>query len=320
MPFLLDQLWIVHDGRVGHRNQAQALGNALGGADRELRLAPRGLARWLAPRRTGSPAAAFGKDFAAMLARPPRLAIGCGRSAALATRYLREAGSKVVQILDPRIDPSLWDAIVAPDHDRVRGDNVLGTCGSLHGIDERALSRARARWSELAELPRPITTVLLGGPTRHARFDHSAFEVLMTHLERWLHAEGGSVLLSASPRTPAKIAVPARHRLDGTPGRTWIDAGDGDNPYLGFLTHADRIIVSPDSVNMVSEACATLVPVFVAEPGRARGRVGEFLRTLLERGRIRALGPRSEEWKAEPLRECARIAEALRARGFGATT
>ena len=80
--------------------------------------------------------AGFGTSFDALIAKPPALAIGCGRQAALATRLLRARGSQAVQILDPRIDPRHWDLVIAPEHDTLRGDNVIPTLGSLHPVDD----------------------------------------------------------------------------------------------------------------------------------------------------------------------------------------
>ena len=77
------------------------------------------------------------------LQSPPRLAIGCGRRAALVTRLLRERGSKVVQVLDPRIDPRYWDLVVAPEHDGLRGENVIMMLGSLHPVDDLWLAEGR---------------------------------------------------------------------------------------------------------------------------------------------------------------------------------
>jgi mitochondrial fission protein ELM1 len=94
----------------------------------------------------------------------------------------------------------------------------------------------------------------------------------------------------------------------------WFGAGDGDNPYAAALAFADRIVVSPDSVNMVSEACATAAPVYVAEPARATGRVRAYLDAMLRRGRIHALGRRPEPFAVEPLRETPRIAALVRER------
>ena len=117
-----------------------------------------------------------------------------------------------------------------------------------------------------------------------------------------------------SRRTPAAIATLARQYWSDTPGVRWFDDRDGDNPFAAALAVADRIVVSPDSVNMVSEAAATHAPVYVAEPARATGRVGAYLETLLARGRIRALAARPDPFDAEPLRETPRIAALVRER------
>jgi uncharacterized protein len=268
----------------------------------------------LSPRAIVGADAAFGEDFSRLLLQPPAVAIGCGRQAALATRLLRTRGSRVVQILDPRIDPKHWDLVIAPQHDGLRGANVISTLGSLHEIDDTWLTAARMRFARFAELPRPRTAVLLGGKSRHARFDRMGFEVLASKLEVALAREGGSVLLTASRRTDRELRGVLAHRYDGTPGVVWRGPGDGENPYAGLLAWADRIVCSPDSVNMITEACATHVPVYVFDPGRVRGRPRQFLDALLARGRIRAMDTSLSAFDVEPLRETARVTASVRER------
>jgi mitochondrial fission protein ELM1 len=310
-----DAAWTLSDGHAGNLRQARALAAALGiDAAGEWMLQARAPWRWLAPRRLPGVASAFGAEFARALATPPALAIGCGRQAALATRLARARGAKAVQILDPRIDPAHWDLVVAPRHDRVHGDNVIPLLGSLHPVDDLWLARARADFAVIAQLPQPRTAMLLGGPSRHVRFDQTAFDALAAQVDTALAREGGSLLLTASRRTPASMRAALRRRYAGAPGLLWLGDEDGANPYPGLLAWADRIVCSPDSVNMVSEACATTVPVFVSEPGRADGRVRDFLDTLLARGRIRALDAVLAPFDVEPLRETARVAAEVRSR------
>src|SRR5690606_36242515 len=85
-------------------------------------------------------------------------------------------------------------------------------------------------------------------------------------------------------------------------------------PYPGLLAWADRIVCTPDSVNMVSEACATRAPVFVFDPQRTQGRPRRFLDALLARGRIRPVDDALARFDCEPLRETARIAAEVRER------
>lgn len=307
------QIWAVSDGRAGNLRQAEALAHALDPAARHVEVATRAPWRWFAPHWLPAKPGAFGKAWAESTALP-EVAVGCGRQAALATRWLRRQDTRSVQILDPRIDPAHWDLVIAPEHDGLRGANVITTLGSLHPVDDVWLAQAREAFAAFAELPQPRTAVLLGGSSAHARFDRMAFEVLASKLEAALARDGGSLLLTASRRTDRKVRELLRHRYDGTPGIVWRGEGDGENPYPGILAWADRIICSPDSVNMISEACATNVPVHVFDPARVRGRPRRFLDALLQRGRIRAMDARLAPFDVEPLRETTRVAAEIRDR------
>ena len=307
-------IWTLTDGNAGNVRQADALAAALGGPTRGFTLAARAPWRVAAPRMLPRARGAFGDAWAQALAQPPRLAIGCGRQGALATRLAGRAGARTVQILDPRIDPCHWDLVIAPDHDGLRGDNVLTVTGSLHPVDDAWLDAARVAHPALGALPGPRTALLLGGPSRHVGFDVAAFERLAAMLLPRIAAEGGSLLATVSRRTPPDIINALRARAADLPGVCWTGPGDGANPYAGLLAWADRIVSSADSVNMLSEASATRVPVFVAEPDGVRGRPRQFIDALLSRGRVRALDAALAPFDVVPLRETARIAALVRAR------
>lgn len=313
-------IWVVTDGRAGNERQALTLARALAGTTsaepRVWRLEARTPWKQAAPRKLPGSEHAFGEEFHEALRDPPRLAIGCGRQGALAARLLRKAGASVVQILDPRIDPRHWDAVVVPEHDRLRGPNVIAMTGSLHEVDDAWLARARADFPRFGELPSPRTLLLLGGPIRNVPFDAAWWRRTAGAL-RTLHArEGGSVSVCASRRTPDWLVAAARSEYAGLPGARWFGASDGDNPYPGLLARADRIVVSPDSVNMISEACATRAAVCIAEPGLAGGRHASFLDALLRSGRVQAFDPAMPPTAASPLIELPRIASLLRERGI----
>jgi uncharacterized protein len=316
--FALDSacLWTLTDGNAGNLRQAQALARGLrfDGSAKHWKLVARAPWRWWAPRQGPAAEHAFGAAFAQALAAPPELAIGCGRQAALATRLLRRRGAKAVQVLDPRIDPRHWDMVIAPQHDGLQGRNVVPMQGSLNPVDDAWLLEARQHFLAFAELPQPRTAVLLGGNSAHARFDRGAFEVLAGKLELALARDGGSLLVTTSRRTPAGIIAPLRHRFIETPGVIWCGEDDGANPYPGLLAWADRIVCSPDSVNMISEACATPAPVYVFDPARVGGRPRRFLDALLRSGRIRAMDGVLAGFDVEPLRETARVAAIVRER------
>lgn len=302
----------LSDGQAGNRRQVEALAHALGHASApHLDLQPAFAARMLAPRRFPGAKTALGPGLHALLAAPPALAIGCGRQAALATRLLRAAGSRVVQILDPRIDARHWDALVVPAHDPLRAANVITLHGSLHPVDDLWLARARHDFPGIGALPGPRVALLVGAPGRHWPMPAGDFDAAVARLAARVRASGGSLLISASRRTPAhwREAL-AMHAA----ALTWRDARDGDNPYRGLLGWADAIVCSADSVNMLSEACATRAPVQVIGGDRLQGRPRAFLDHLHAHGRVRDFDGELADFAVTPLRETARVAELLRVR------
>ncbi|MEK0267147.1 mitochondrial fission ELM1 family protein [Stenotrophomonas rhizophila] len=308
--------WTITDGRAGNVRQAVALATALKlGAHRPLVLTPRAPWRWLAPRWLPGASNGYGEAFATLAAEVPELAIGCGRQAAGALRELRRRGTKVVQVLDPRLSPRHWDLLVVPEHDRLRGSNVLTLLGSLNPVNDDWLACGRAAFAAFSALPGPRTALLVGGPTPHAPWHEPDMVQVFQQLASQLREEGGSLLATTSRRTPPALVGALRSAFADVPNVIWGDGGDGVNPYAGLLGWANRVVVSPDSVNLLSEACATRMPVAVALADQAQGRLAHFQHALRERGRLQ---PRWLDWQTqgriEPLRETTRVAEDVRAR------
>jgi len=306
--------WTLTDGNAGNLRQVHALASALGRPARDWTLQARAPWRWLAPRALPGATRAFGDGFTRALAATPELAIGCGRQAALATRLLRQRGARAVQILDPRIAPRHWDLVIAPEHDDLAGDNVIPLLGSLHPVDDAWLEAARRDFGAISKLPRPRTALLLGGSSSHARFDPAMADAMAYRLQRVVAAEDGCLLVTTSRRTPPEVAARLRQRFAGRAGLFWSGPADGANPYPGLLACSDRIVCTADSVNMLSEACATGLPVFVAGLDEVGGRPRRFVESLLGLGRVRALDDTLAAFAVTPLRETARVAAEVRHR------
>jgi hypothetical protein len=309
------ECWVIHDGAAGNRRQALALAHSLGLASREWSVHASAPARWLAPRLGPFSSQAFGGAFAAALRRsPPRLAIGCGRIAALATRLCRRAGSASVQVLDPRISTSHWDLVIAPEHDQLQGNNVISLCGSLNPVDEGWLESARSDFPAIAALASPRIAVLVGGPTQAVPLQASDIQRLCDQLGRWLDQAGGSVIACGSRRTPGPWGAILRERFPAPSHLAWMDASDGRNPFAAVLGWANRIVVTADSVNMISEACSSAAPVRVAGLEKAGGRIRLFLDSLLARGRIQPIDQHAWAAGGMPLQETSRVAALVRER------
>lgn len=311
MTLEANHCWVIHDGIAGNRRQAVALAKALDWPFEEKTITSGGPAKWFAPRMTPLIKSPFGNDFSEAMQNPPRYVIGCGRQAALATRILKQNGSIAIQILNPQIDGRHWDVVIAPLHDRLQGRNVIQCVGSLHDVNPDSLNAWRSQRSSF-QTPSPRTAVLIGGPSRMALFNEGLIEVMFSHLEYDLAQCGGSLIICGSRRTPVSIAEKIRQRFSGSGFTVWFDDGDGENPYHSILAKADRIVLTPDSVNMISEACATGLPVYIGQPERATGRMKIFLAHLLAIERIKPLAKVMTPFPVTPLNTMPDVVEQLK--------
>ena len=103
-----------------------------------------------------------------------------------------------------------------------------------------------------------------------------------------------------------------RERLAGHSAEIWN--GAGDNPYFGYLGLADAIVVTGDSVSMVSEACATGKPVYVFDLEGGSEKFRRFHDNLRERGFTRPFTGSLEIWDYTPLRDTELVADEIRRR------
>lgn len=231
-----------------------------------------------------------------------------GTGGAIGARLRRERGRQVVQIQNPRMKLDRFDLVVANRHDEISGPNVLLTRTALHRVTPAVLDEARLAWQDrLAGLPRPLVAVLVGGANGRFRLGAAEAHALASGLAAMMRTDRIGIALTPSRRTGAEV----RGILETTlqPLGAWIWDMQGQNPYLGLLACADAIVVTSDSVSMVSEAAATRAPVLVVElPGRSR-RIGLFLRDLIDAGRVRPFNGRMEAWDATPLDDSDAVAD-----------
>ena len=269
------RVWVLLGARRGDNNQLLALAEALRlpfetkplAWNFLYRLAPRWLPPGLVSLRPGSRPQLRGE--------PPDLVLALGRRSVPVTRWLRARSrgrTRIVQVGNPRCDPSLFDLVVTtPQYPVPDAANVL----RLPVAMGPAAEPGEAAPPELAAFPAPRMLLLLGG--RSGFWSPEPRDVVTATGALLARAEvaGGSLLVLPSPRTPDAVVDTVRGALAGarTPARLVPLAGPPS--YRALLGTADEIFVTADSVSMISEALRTgrpvgLVPVRADAEGERR--------------------------------------------------
>lgn len=305
--------WVVAEPYAGLQAQGLGLTEAAGLAAEVRPIAARGIWRHVPAALWPAPLAAVTKG---ALAPPlPELIVGCGGKAAVVLAALRRR-VRSVAVQHPRMNPRRFDVVVVGRHDELSGPNVIVVRTALHRASPARLAAAAAAWAPmLADLPRPLVSVLVGGANGRFRLGVPEARALAGQLATMMQRDRVGVALTPSRRTDPDAARAFADALRPLGALVWD--GTGENPYFGMLALADAIVVTADSVSMISEAAATRAPVLVAPlPGSSR-RGGLFLKDLLDAGRVRTYQGRFETWPVAPLDDtAAAAAEMCRRLGY----
>lgn len=333
------QVWVLDDPRAGTSAQAIGIAERLGVPFRRISLSYNWMAHVAGLARGGSligvahpargaderpypGARAANPGLAVLSPLPggdgPKLVISSGaRSAAVALWLKRRFACRLVHCMRPGLGGLLradaFDMLVLPDHaGPARQANVFPVLGAPHRVSPLALRHAAGAWHErLAHLPRPHVALLAGGPVRGTEMQPALAHALGRQVAKLTVAKGGSVLATTSRRTGTEAGDVLAAGLSRSMHLLYRWGEPGDNPYLGFLASADAVVVTADSLSMLSEACATTAPVFVALPELAGARQQRMIGALYAAALARPLRDNLNSWPRGRLDEAGRVAEEI---------
>lgn len=309
-------IWVLADDRAGNVGQCLGVAEALGRPFMVKDIRYAALARLPNLVRGAGLMGVSPESRAALTAPWPQLVIAAGRRTAPVARWIkRQGGGRLVQIMDPgpggRAD---FDLLAVPRHDGgLHGANIFEMTGAPHRVTAAKLAEAAEVWrGRFAHLPRPWVGLIVGGDTRKRPFSPDMAADLGRRAAAL--AQGGSVLVTTSRRTStaaeaALFAAIPEPRL----AHSW--AAGGDNPYFGLLALCDALVVTGDSVSMVSEACASPAPVYIYAPfGWVVAKHAHLHADLYAQGYAKPLPDNGglENWSHPPLNAACDVAQAIK--------
>jgi len=155
--------------------------------------------------------------------------------------------------------------VTTPQYRRPAHPKVLENPLTLHGLNESALDAARKAEDgpPLAEAGEALG-VLIGGPSGPYTLGPKSARRLLAEAQTL--AGDRALWVTTSPRTPAA----AVKRLAAHPWRPqdrFLPWGSGPNPYRAILARAGALMVTGDSIAMLSEALGTGKAVRVFDLG-----------------------------------------------------
>ena len=242
----------------------------------------------------------------------PDIIISCGRKSVVPSIILKKKNPKIftIHIQDPKVSFKNFNAIVAPEHDNLSGNNIYSSKGAIHYITQSEIDNAKTYLKKNINNEK-VVSLILGGPNKYYNFDKDQLVNIFNQIKSDFVSRGYKVIVIPSMRTPKSSIELAIKELSSC-GHV-VDKVD-KKAYLSAYALANYVIVTCDSTSMISEAATSGKPIFVAHMKAKKNnyRFKRFFELFKQMGITRALGEKVEPWTYNKHNEAQRIAAEIK--------
>ena len=243
-----------------------------------------------------------------------KVIISCGRKSVIPSIALKKKFGKDIlniHIQDPKVKLSNFDFIVAPEHDYLKGENVLTSKGAIHYLTNDDLDNNENYLKSKINNERKIVALIIGGPTKHYDYNEKVIDNIFLKIKQNFLEKNYQLIVVPSMRTPQHIISKAKNYFNDD---QIVIPNVDKKAYLCSLKKADHIIVTCDSTSMISEAAITGKPIYVAQMPSIKNnkRFKSFFNLFVSLNIIKELGTQVENWTYPKLDETKKIADQIR--------
>jgi len=240
------------------------------------------------------------------------LIISCGRKSIIPSILIKKKNPKIftIHVQNPKVSFKNFDAIIAPEHDGLEGDNIYSSKGAVHYITESEINKAKPYLYNKIKSEK-VVSLILGGPNKYYKFEKDQLIKIFNLIKSEFVSKGYKIIVIPSMRTPIEsIKLSAKEM--GSYG--YVVNKVDKQAYLSAYGLADYVVVTCDSISMISEAATSGKPIFVAHMKEKKNnyRFKRFFKLFKTMGIIRDLGEKIENWTYQRHNEAERIAATLK--------
>ena len=242
-----------------------------------------------------------------------KIIISCGRKSVISSIALKKRLKNQIfniHIQDPKVSFKHFDLIVSPEHDGIKGDNILTTKGSIHYLTKKEIID-NTNYLQLDKGKKKIVAFIIGGPNKYYNYSDEQVHFIFNKIKALFTPDKFKIIVIPSYRTPEEVIKKAFNTFSIN---HYVVKTIDKKAYLSSLALADFVIVTCDSTSMISEAAVTGKPVFAAmmKPRKSIRRFNSFFKQFKELGILKELNDSIDSWSYDKLDEVNRIAPIIK--------
>ena len=242
-----------------------------------------------------------------------KVIISCGRKSVIPSVALKKRFGKEVfniHIQNPKVSLKHFDLVISPEHDNLKGENVLTNKGAIHYLTKKEITQ-NLKYLKLEKEKKKIVAFIIGGPNKYYNYSEEQVHYIFNKVKTLFTTDKFKIIVVPSYRTPKNVMKNAFNTFNFN---HHVVKEVDKKAYLSALALADFIVVTGDSISMISEAAVTGKPVYVAlmKSKRNNSRFKFFYNQFKDLGIIKELEDRVDNWSYDKLDEVTRIAPIIR--------
>ena len=212
----------------------------------------------------------------------PKIIISCGKNTAYYSKMIKQkTKNKIFSIFiqKPPINLDNFDVVISPKHDKCKGLNVIETQGALTKINSKYIKNINKK-KPPSVLKEKFISLLIGGDSRHHKITKPILDKIIKNLKSIEEQKKIRIFILVSRRTGKKDYLYLKKNLISK-NFIFVLPNSKKVSYLNAISFAKAIIVTSDSVSMVTEACSTGKPTYIIDIPTKSERFSLFIKNLI---------------------------------------
>ncbi len=240
--------------------------------------------------------------------------ISCGRKSVIPSIYFKKISKKKVfniHVQNPKVSLSNFDFVIVPEHDNLKGKNVITSKGAIHYLTPNEIKNNHNYLVDKLDKAKDYLLLVLGGPNKYYDYNDQNLINIFNIIKKIMNTNNLQSIVIPSMRTP-KNTIKLADELLGK--ENLVITNIDKKAYLSGLSLAKYIVVTCDSTSMISEAAITGKPIYIADiPAKKNDQRFKMFRELFTQLNItKNLNEKLEIWTYKSLNETTRIAEEIK--------
>ncbi|MDR0484819.1 MAG: mitochondrial fission ELM1 family protein [Alphaproteobacteria bacterium] len=255
----------IHDGNSGHISQLNGVLSGFNNDSTEIITAKKSFLNYLPETLLERFLFTLNKDLKSYT--EPQLIIAVGRKSLPYAVSLKKTYPKAKLVfLMPvgKLSQKYGDLIFYHSYKEKKYNDpkYIPIISAPHNLSQEKLDISLKDWQEtFIKFNKPIITVVIGGSAKKIQLNKEAIDDLLEYLYKIQLSTGGSLFITTSRRTGEDNENYLKTKLQSLIAEDkcyfWgYHNNSGKNPYLAMLAVSNYVIISGESISMISESCS----------------------------------------------------------------